>query len=83
MTPEQAREVSQRLDVISDKVVVLIKDRQTLFQTLANLERELRKAGTCEMLSYQRERDHKMQAEFLKMADHAKAALDSVVIEGN
>lgn len=51
-------------------------DITKLRKALSDIEEELRKAGTCHMDIYQRDRDHKMQEQFLKMANHAKLALD-------
>lgn len=65
----------------SAEVEKLISEKRILHTALSKLEAELRKAGTLPMEFYQRERDHQIQAEFLKMADHAKEALDSVILE--
>jgi len=65
--------------ILNKEIVELNKEKRILYTALSKLEAELRKAGTCPMEVYQRERDHQMQAEFLKMADHAKDALDQVI----
>lgn len=51
-------------------------DITKLRKALGDIEAELRKAGTIQMDIYQRDRDHQMKEQFLKMANHAKAALD-------
>lgn len=51
-------------------------DITKLRKALSDIEEELRKAGSIDMAVYQRERDHQLKEQFLKMADHAKVALD-------
>jgi len=51
-------------------------DITKLRKALGDLEEELRKAGSIDMEIYQRERDHQLKEQFLKMANHAKVALD-------
>lgn len=55
--------------------LTLLQKNVILREALSKLEHELRKAGSIDMEVYQRQRDHQLAAEFIKLADHAQTAL--------